>query len=186
MGNQGLTICKNKQATTQRCSFKVLFSKLANPWKEPEKDSFFSKIAILKSITLLILLFYTNILHEYSTEGSQYDPWMTTSNPYLVKHTLFLFVLINTKLILLFPEILKNWVGVQQGQSYHMGRRFVLVGHHSSDGITMRIPYGAGFDNYHKIICDDVLVPKFWRTWHTWANTKKHISSVIPFTQWFS
>ena len=39
-----------------------------------------------------------------------------------------------------------------------------LVGHRSSDGITMRVPYGAGFNNYHKIICDDALVPKFWRT----------------------
>ena len=45
---------------------------------------------------------------------------------------------------------------------------------------------GTGFDNYHKIaVRDHVRVSKFWRTWRTWctwANTKKHISGVIPFT----
>ena len=40
-----------------------------------------------------------------------------------------------------------------------------------------------GFDNYHKIAARNyVRVPKFWRTSRTWANTKKHISGVIPFT----
>ena len=43
--------------------------------------------------------------------------------------------------------------------------------------------YKSGFDNYHKItVCNHVCVPKFWHTWCTWANTKKHISVVIPFT----
>ena len=41
----------------------------------------------------------------------------------------------------------------------------------------------SGFDSYHKIVvCDHARVPKFWRTWRMWANTKKHISDIIPFT----
>ena len=44
----------------------------------------------------------------------------------------------------------------------------------------------SGFDNYHKItVRDYVHVPKFWCTWRTWENTKKHMSGVIPFTYWF-
>ena len=32
--------------------------------------------------------------------------------------------------------------------------------------------YNSGFNNYHKIaVRDQVRVPKFWRTRHTWANT---------------
>ena len=27
-----------------------------------------------------------------------------------------------------------------------------------------------------------IRVPKFWRRWRMWTNTKKHISGVIPFT----
>ena len=41
----------------------------------------------------------------------------------------------------------------------------------------------AGFNNYHKIaVRDHVRVPKFWRTWRTLVNTKKHISGVVSFT----
>ena len=44
-----------------------------------------------------------------------------------------------------FPETLKYWAGVQRGQSYLIGRRclLALVGHPSSDGITIKIPYGV-------------------------------------------
>ena len=45
------------------------------------------------------------------------------------------------------PETLKYWVGVQQGQSYLLGRRegasLALVGDPSSDGITIKILYGV-------------------------------------------
>ena len=41
----------------------------------------------------------------------------------------------------------------------------------------------AGFNNYHKIaVRDHVRVPKFWLTWRTLVNTKKHISGVVSFT----
>ena len=41
----------------------------------------------------------------------------------------------------------------------------------------------TGFDNYHKFaVRVHVRVPKFCRTWRTWANAKKHISGVILFT----
>ena len=41
------------------------------------------------------------------------------------------------------PKTLKYWVGVQQGQSY-LKRKcpLALVGHPSSDGITIKIPNG--------------------------------------------
>ena len=42
---------------------------------------------------------------------------------------------------------LKYWVGVQQGQSDLMGRRYLfslaLVGHPSSHSVAMKMPYGA-------------------------------------------
>ena len=40
---------------------------------------------------------------------------------------------------------LKYWVGVQLGQSYVWGdgASLALVGHPSSDGITIKIPYGV-------------------------------------------
>ena len=41
------------------------------------------------------------------------------------------------------PKTLKYWVGVQQGQSYLIGKcPLALVGHPSSDGITIKIPNG--------------------------------------------
>ena len=41
-------------------------------------------------------------------------------------------------------KILKYWVGVQWGQPYLWGGAFLdLVGHPSSDGITINIPYGV-------------------------------------------
>ena len=42
-------------------------------------------------------------------------------------------------------EILKYWVFVKRGQSYLMGEgaSLALVGHPSSDGITIKIPYGV-------------------------------------------
>ena len=41
----------------------------------------------------------------------------------------------------------------------------------------------AGFKNYLKIgVQNYVHVPKFWHMWHTWVNTKKYISGIIPFT----
>ena len=44
----------------------------------------------------------------------------------------------------------------------------------------------TGFNNYHKIaVHGHACVPKFWHTWCTWANTKKHMSDIIPFTFWF-
>ena len=47
-----------------------------------------------------------------------------------------------------FPETLKYWVGVQRDQSYLMGRRclLALVGHASSDSITIKILYGIDVD----------------------------------------
>ena len=44
------------------------------------------------------------------------------------------------------PENLKYWIGVQRGHSYLMGRRCAslpLIGHPSSDGITIKMPYGV-------------------------------------------
>ena len=39
------------------------------------------------------------------------------------------------------------------------------------------------FNYFYKIaVRDHLYVPKFWRTWFTWAYTKKQISGVIPFT----
>ena len=37
----------------------------------------------------------------------------------------------------------KYWVGVQQGQSYLMGSSLALVGNPSSDGVTIKMPYGV-------------------------------------------
>ena len=45
----------------------------------------------------------------------------------------------------ILPETLKYWIGVQRGQSYLMGRRgasLALVGHPSSDGVTIKMLYG--------------------------------------------
>ena len=45
------------------------------------------------------------------------------------------------------PSHLKYWVGVQRGQSYLMGRRclysLALVGHPTSDGVIIKMPYGV-------------------------------------------
>ena len=43
--------------------------------------------------------------------------------------------------------LLKYWVGVQQGQSYLMGKgaSLALVGHPSKDGITIKLPSGVDF-----------------------------------------
>ena len=43
------------------------------------------------------------------------------------------------------PETLKYWVGVQQGQSYSWGEctSSALVGHPSSDGVAIKMPYGV-------------------------------------------
>ena len=43
------------------------------------------------------------------------------------------------------PETLKYWVGVQQGQSYLMEEdaSLALLGHPSSDGVTIKMPYGV-------------------------------------------
>ena len=51
---------------------------------------------------------------------------------------------------------MKYWVGVQQGQSYLMGRRclfssLALVGHPSSDGVTIKIPYGVDVLLHHPL-----------------------------------
>ena len=47
--------------------------------------------------------------------------------------------------LVLFPETLKYWVGVQCGLSHLMGEgaSLALVGHPSSDGVTMKLPYGV-------------------------------------------
>ena len=44
-----------------------------------------------------------------------------------------------------FRKTLKHWVVVQRDQSYLMGRRclFALVGDPSSDGVTIKMPYGV-------------------------------------------
>ena len=44
-----------------------------------------------------------------------------------------------------FTETLKYWVGVQGHQPYVMGKgaSLALVGDPSSDGITIKIPYGV-------------------------------------------
>ena len=41
------------------------------------------------------------------------------------------------------PKTLKYWVGVQLGQTYLMGKgaSLVLVGHPSSDNVTIKIAY---------------------------------------------
>ena len=40
------------------------------------------------------------------------------------------------------PKALKYWVGIQQGQSYlGEGDSLALVGHPSSDGVTIKMPY---------------------------------------------
>ena len=39
-----------------------------------------------------------------------------------------------------FPETLKYWAGVQQGQSNLMGRRY-LFSDPSSDGVMIKMPY---------------------------------------------
>ena len=40
------------------------------------------------------------------------------------------------------PDTLNYWVGVQQGQSYVMGRTsLAMVGHSFSDGVTIKMPY---------------------------------------------
>ena len=43
------------------------------------------------------------------------------------------------------PKTLKYWVGVQQGQSYLIGRNTSLafVGDLFSDGVTLKMPYGV-------------------------------------------
>ena len=41
------------------------------------------------------------------------------------------------------PETSKYWVGVQRGQSYLKGASLALVGHPSSDGVTIKMPYGV-------------------------------------------
>ena len=40
---------------------------------------------------------------------------------------------------------MKYWVGVQRSQSYLMGEgaSLALVGHPSSDGVTIKMPYGV-------------------------------------------
>ena len=45
----------------------------------------------------------------------------------------------------LFHKTLKYWVGLQWGQSYLMGKgaSLALVGHPSSDGVTIKMPYGV-------------------------------------------
>ena len=47
--------------------------------------------------------------------------------------------------LVVFTETLKYWVGIQRDQSYLMERRctLALVGHPSSDGVTIKIPYGV-------------------------------------------
>ena len=54
----------------------------------------------------------------------------------------------------IYPETLKYWVGVQQGQSYLMGRSasLALVDHPSSDDITINIPYGLDVLLHHPVI----------------------------------
>ena len=46
------------------------------------------------------------------------------------------------------PETLKYWVGVQQGQSYLMGKgaSLALVGNPCSDGVTIKMPYPQDFE----------------------------------------
>ena len=53
-----------------------------------------------------------------------------------------LFVLLSV-LLSFIPRTLQYWVGVQQGQSYLMGKgaSLALVGHPFSDGITIKVPY---------------------------------------------
>ena len=55
------------------------------------------------------------------------------------------------------PKTLKYWVGVQRDQSYLMGRRclFSLDGHPSSDGVTIKMPYGVN------VFIDQLRTPSF-------------------------
>ena len=56
--------------------------------------------------------------------------------------------LVNNCFVLLLtisPRHLKYWVGVHRGQSYTSwgeGASLALVGHPSSDGVTIKMPYG--------------------------------------------
>ena len=49
------------------------------------------------------------------------------------------------EMVLVILRNLKYWVGVQRGQSYLMGEgdSLALVVHSSSDGVTIKIPYGV-------------------------------------------
>ena len=62
------------------------------------------------------------------------------------KINLFIEINIHINIIKTFPpETMKYWVGVQWGQSYLMGEgaSLALVGNPSSDGITIKMPYGV-------------------------------------------
>ena len=48
-------------------------------------------------------------------------------------------------LLSVYPKTFKYWVGVQRGQSYLWGEgaSSALVGHLSTDGVTIKMPYGV-------------------------------------------
>ena len=48
-------------------------------------------------------------------------------------------------LLSVYPKTFKYWVGVQRGQSYLWGEgaSSALVGHPSTDGVTIKMPYGV-------------------------------------------
>ena len=58
----------------------------------------------------------------------------------------FLYHVVLLNHLVLSPETLKYWVGVQWGQSYLVGEgaSLALVGHPSSDGVILKMPYGLG------------------------------------------
>ena len=57
------------------------------------------------------------------------------------------------------PETLKYWVGVQRGQSSGgEGATLALVGHPSSDGITIKMPYGV--DVLHRPVLHPIF--SYW------------------------
>ena len=56
----------------------------------------------------------------------------------------FLYHVVLLNHLVLSLETLKYWVGVQWGQSYLVGEgaSLALVGHPSSDGVILKVPYG--------------------------------------------
>ena len=70
------------------------------------------------------------------------------------RHISFSSILTNQSIALnIFYETLKYWVSAQRGQSYLRGEAVYLamVGHPSSDVVTIKIPYGVDVLLYRSV-----------------------------------